>query len=177
MHSLNIEQCSVSNNGRIFWQNSSGNNRTTLEQVVFTQPSGSTGSTGTHPLLCFTSGVATLSMLHVTGKDNAPLLQFEETGTLESCAFCKFESGTAEAAAQPIIKIKAGNSRAYPLDTVPLATPTPSRKVTLLILILAYHAKLYPDHPALTVAYNTFNLSGCNSSCYNAIKYTLYTVA
>ena len=62
-------------------------------------------------------------------------------------------------------------------------------------------------HPALTVAYNTFNLSGCNSSCYSikdiykgvtetyatvglfsnfatnealgvdAIKYTLYTVA
>ena len=170
VHSLNIEQCRLSNNGRIFWQNSSVDNRTRLERVVLLS---SSATAGTDPLICFSSGMATLNLLDVTSKDNAPVLQFDGSATLNTCTLCNFSSTTTSATAAPICYIAIANGGSAPLSQKGFA--------------FAYCAFTYSSPVArafsagkncgivtnsttgnvnLIITYNAFNLLLCDATCF-----------
>ena len=170
VHSLNIEQCRISGEGRLVWQNSSANNRTRLERVVLLH--GDVGA-GTDPLLCFSSGMATLNLLDITAKDNAPVLQFDGTATLNTCTLCNFTSTTTSATAAPIVYIAIANGGSVPLSQKGFA--------------FAYCAFTYSSPVArafstgkncgivtdsitgnvnLIITYNAFNLLLCDATCF-----------
>jgi len=170
VHSLNIEQCRLANNSRIFWQNSSVDNRTRLERVVLLHAST---TAGTDPLMCFSSGMATLNLLDVTAKDNAPVLQFDGTATLNTCTLSTFSSTTTSSLAAPIVYIAIANGGTAPLSQKGFA--------------FAYCAFTYSSAVArafssgkncgiitdsitgnvnLIITYNAFNLLLCDATCF-----------
>ena len=122
VHSLNVEACRVDARGRVFWQNSTADNRTRLQRVTLLH---SLSTANTDPMICFSSGMCTLSLLDVSSSNNCPVLQFDTvtgptgasgatgtvyTGTLQTCGLCTFSSGATSASAVPIVKILPDNA-------------------------------------------------------------------
>lgn len=170
VHSLNIEQCRLASSGRIVWQNSSANNRTRLERVVLLH--GDAGA-GTDPLLCFSSGMATLNLLDVTSKDNAPVLQFDGTATLNTCTLCTFSSTTTSPTAAPIVYIAIANGGTAPLSqkgfafaycaftySSPVARALSSGKNCGIV------TDSITGNVNLIITYNAFNLLLCDATCF-----------
>ena len=170
VHSLNIEQCRLAGTGRIVWQNSSANNRTRLERVVLLH--GDAGA-GIDPLLCFSSGMATLNLLDITSKDNAPVLQFDGTATLNTCTLCNFASTTTSATAAPIVYIAIANGGTAPLSqkgfafafcaftySAPVARAFSSGKNCGIV------TDSITGNINLNITYNAFNLLLCDATCF-----------
>jgi len=165
VHTLNIEQCRIANNGQIFWQNSSADNRTRLEQVTLLH--ASTGA-GTAPLMQFSSGLATLGLLDVTGRDNAPLLQFDGTGKLQVCGLSTFESTTTSTIAAPIVYIAptsaTGYSYAFGYNSFSYSSQVSRAFSSGKNCGIVCEAGT--GHPTLIITYNAFNLLLCNATCF-----------
>ena len=170
VHSLNIEQCRLASNGRIVWQNSSVDNRTRLERVVLLHAAA---GAGTDPLMCFSSGMATLNLLDVTAKDNAPVLQFDGTATLNTCTLCTFSSTTTSATAAPIVYIAIANGGTAPLSqkgfafaycaftySAPVARAFSSGKNCGIV------TDSITGNVNLIITYNAFNLLLCDATCF-----------
>jgi hypothetical protein len=170
VHSLNIEQCRLASNGRIVWQNSSVDNRTRLERVVLLHAAA---GAGTDPLLCFSSGMATLNLLDVTAKDNAPVLQFDGTATLNTCTLCTFSSTTTSPTAAPIVYIAIANGGTAPLSqkgfafaycaftySAPVARAFSSGKNCGIV------TDSITGNVNLIITYNAFNLLLCDATCF-----------
>lgn len=164
VHSVNIENCRMAANGRCFWQNSSVDNRTRLRNCSFLQ---SAAGVGTDPMICFSSGMATLALLDVTAKDNAPVLEFNGTGKLQLCALCTFESTTTSATAAPVVKIApstggAGYTYAFGYSSFSYPSLTPrafsAGKNSGIVIDSGLNI-------SLIITYNTFNLLLCDATC------------
>jgi hypothetical protein len=170
VHSLNIEQCRLSNNGRIFWQNSSADNRTRLERVVLLN---SAATAGTDPLMCFSSGMATLNLLEVTSKDNAPVLQFDGSATLNTCTLCNFSSTTTSATAAPICYIAITNGGTAPFTQKGFAFAYCAFTYSAAVARAFSSGKncgIVTDSITgninLIITYNAFNLLLCDATCF-----------
>jgi len=169
VHSLNIEQCRLANNGRVFWQNSSVDNRTRLERVVLLHAAT---TAGTNPLMCFSSGMATLNLLDVTAKDNAPVLQFDGTATLNTCTLSTFSSTTTSSLAAPIVYIAIANGGTAPLQkgfAFAYCGFTYSAAVARTFST-GKNCGIVTDsitgNVNLIITYNAFNLLLCDASCF-----------
>ena len=170
VHSLNIEQCRLASNGRIVWQNSSVDNRTRLERVVLLHAAA---GAGTDPLLCFSSGMATLNLLDVTAKDNAPVLQFDGTATLNTCTLCTFSSTTTSPTAAPIVYIAIANGGTAPLSQKGFAFAYCAFTYSAPVVRAFSSGKncgIVTDsitgNVNLIITYNAFNLLLCDATCF-----------
>ena len=165
VHTLNVEGCRISSNGAVFAQLSTSDNRTRLTRCTILQ---SSTTASTDPVLKFSSGLITLSLLDVTARNNAPVLQFDGSAKLQACGLCTFESNTTSATAAPIVYIAptsaAGYTYAFGYNSFSYASPISRSFSSGKNCGIVCEAGT--GHPLLIITYNTFNLLLCNATCF-----------
>ena len=165
VHTLNIEGCRISANGAVFAQLSTADNRTRLTRCTILQAST---TASTDPILKFSSGQITLSLLDVTARNNAPVLQFDGSAKLQTCGLCTFESNTTSTTAAPIVYIAptsaAGYTYAFGYNSFSYPSLVPRAFSSGKNCGIVCEAGT--GHPTLIIAYNTFNLLLCDATCF-----------
>tara|TARA_R110000868_G_scaffold311369_2_gene572426 strand:- start:570 stop:2996 length:2427 start_codon:yes stop_codon:yes gene_type:complete len=165
VHTLNVEGCRISANGAVFAQLSTADNRTRLTRCTILQAST---TAATDPILKFSSGLITLSLLDVTARNNAPVLQFDGSAKLQACGLCTFESNTTSATAAPIVYIAptsaAGYTYAFGYNSFSYASLVP--RVFSSGKNCGIVCEAGTGHPTLIITYNTFNLLLCDATCF-----------
>ena len=165
VHTLNIEGCRISANGAVFAQLSTADNRTRLTRCTILQAST---TASTDPILKFSSGQITLSLLDVTARNNAPVLQFDGSAKLQACGLCTFESTTTSATAAPIVYIAptsaTGYTYAFGYNSFSYSSLVPRAFSSGKNCGIALEAGT--GHPTLFITYNTFNLLLCDATCF-----------
>jgi hypothetical protein len=121
----------------------------------------------------FSSGTATLGLLDVTGRDNAPLLQFDGTALLSVCALSTFESTTASTTAAPIVYIALANGGSAPLTQKTFAFGYNSFSYTTPVSRAFSSGKncgivtnSTTGNARVIITYNAFNLLLCDATCF-----------
>lgn len=174
VHTLNIEQCRMTNTGQIFAQTSSANNRTRLFRCVILQ---SSTTADVNPMLLFSSGDIYLNQLDVTAKNNCNVVKFNGTAKCPTCATCLFNSDTTSTVAEPIVLIAPTDGTNYPFVFTQSAfvyssyAPKLSHPESAGICVSSAAGR-----PYISVTYNSFALAGTNGSNY-AIYDTGYNTA
>lgn len=165
VHTLNIEGCRISSNGAVFAQLSTADNRTRLTRCTILQ---SSTTASTDPILKFSSGLITLSLLDVTARNNAPVLQFDGSAKMQACGLCTFESTTTSATAAPIVYIAptsaAGYTYAFGYNSFSYSSLVPRAFSSGKNCGIVCEAGT--GHPTLIITYNTFNLLLCDATCF-----------
>jgi hypothetical protein len=165
VHTLNVEGCRISANGAVFAQLSTADNRTRLTRCTILQ---SSTTASTDPILKFSSGLITLSLLDVTARNNAPVLQFDGSAKLQACGLCTFESTTTSATAAPIVYIAptsaAGYTYAFGYNSFSYSSLVPRAFSSGKNCGIACEAGT--GHPTLIITYNAFNLLLCDATCF-----------
>ena len=165
VHTLNIEGCRISANGAVFAQLSTADNRTRLTRCTILQ---SSTTASTDPILKFSSGLITLSLLDVTARNNAPVLQFDGSAKLQACGLCTFESTTTSATAAPIVYIAptsaAGYTYAFGYNSFSYSSLVPRAFSSGKNCGIVCEAGT--GHPTLIITYNAFNLLLCDATCF-----------
>ena len=165
VHTLNVEGCRISSNGAVFAQLSTSDNRTRLTRCTILQ---SSTTASTDPVLKFSSGLITLSLLDVTARNNAPVLQFDGSAKLQACGLCTFESNTTSATAAPIVYIAptsaAGYTYAFGYNSFSYPSLVPRAFSSGKNCGIVCEAGT--GHPTLFITYNSFNLLLCDATCF-----------
>jgi hypothetical protein len=165
VHTLNIEGCRISANGAVFAQLSTADNRTRLSRCTILQ---SSTTASTDPILKFSSGLITLSLLDVTARNNAPVLQFDGSAKLQACGLCTFDSTTTSATAAPIVYIAptsaAGYTYAFGYNSFSYSSLVPRAFSSGKNCGISCESGT--GHPTLIITYNAFNLLLCDATCF-----------